>query len=77
MIIIEAMAQPEPCCSSAKCRTVKQAALYFTRIDEAKFRKPVVPGDQLRIEVEVLKFKMGYAGCAQRPLSRGSLSRKP
>jgi 3-hydroxymyristoyl/3-hydroxydecanoyl-(acyl carrier protein) dehydratase len=35
--------------------------LYFTGIEEAKFRKPVRPGDQLRLEVTVLKYKMGYA----------------
>ena len=31
---------------------------YFLAIKEAKFRKPVVPGDQLVIEVEILKVKM-------------------
>ena len=30
--------------------------MVFTGIDDAKFRAPVVPGDQVRIEVEVLKF---------------------
>jgi 3-hydroxymyristoyl/3-hydroxydecanoyl-(acyl carrier protein) dehydratase len=35
--------------------------LFFTGIEEAKFRKPVAPGDQLRLEVTVLKYKMGYA----------------
>ena len=30
--------------------------VVFTGIERAKFRAPVVPGDQLRIEVEVLKF---------------------
>jgi 3-hydroxyacyl-[acyl-carrier-protein] dehydratase len=32
---------------------------YFLSIDGAKFRRPVVPGDVLRIEVEFLKAKMG------------------
>ncbi|MDP3730726.1 MAG: 3-hydroxyacyl-ACP dehydratase FabZ [Candidatus Omnitrophota bacterium] len=31
---------------------------YFLSIKEAKFRKPVVPGDQLIIEVEILKTKL-------------------
>ncbi|MCP5462794.1 MAG: 3-hydroxyacyl-ACP dehydratase FabZ [bacterium] len=30
---------------------------FFMGIDGAKFRKPVVPGDQLRLEVEVLRWK--------------------
>jgi 3-hydroxyacyl-[acyl-carrier-protein] dehydratase len=29
----------------------------FTGIERAKFRRPVTPGDQLRIEVEVLSFR--------------------
>ena len=31
---------------------------YFLSIKEAKFRKPVVPGDQLIIEVEIMKKKL-------------------
>jgi beta-hydroxyacyl-ACP dehydratase FabZ len=31
--------------------------IYFTGIDRAKFRRPVVPGDQLRLEVEILKLR--------------------
>ena len=29
----------------------------FTGIERAKFRRPVTPGDQLRIEVDVLSFR--------------------
>ena len=32
--------------------------VYFTSIESAKFRKPVVPGDQLRLEAEVIESKM-------------------
>ena len=31
--------------------------MVFTGIDDAKFRRPVVPGDQLRIEVTVLNWR--------------------
>jgi 3-hydroxyacyl-[acyl-carrier-protein] dehydratase len=31
--------------------------VYFMGIDEARFRKPIVPGDQLRIQVEVVRRK--------------------
>ncbi len=31
--------------------------MVFTGIDSAKFRKPVVPGDQVRIEVKVLNWR--------------------
>jgi len=30
--------------------------VYFTGINNAKFRKPVTPGDQMRLEVEVIKM---------------------
>jgi 3-hydroxyacyl-[acyl-carrier-protein] dehydratase len=33
----------------------KGSSVYFMSIDKAKFRKPVVPGDQLRFEVNVLQ----------------------
>ena len=33
---------------------------YFGTIENVKFRKPVVPGDQLKLEVVVLKFRMSY-----------------
>ena len=32
-----------------------KALVYFMGIDEAKFRRPIVPGDQMRIVVEVLR----------------------
>ena len=31
--------------------------MVFTGIERAKFRRPVVPGDQLRIEINVLQWK--------------------
>jgi len=34
---------------------------YFTAIDNARFRRIVKPGDQLRMEAEVLKFRLGMA----------------
>ena len=37
--------------------TSKGKLPFFAAIDNAKFRKPVLPGDQLLIEVEVQKLK--------------------
>lgn len=36
----------------------KDSGILFTTIDKVKFRKPVVPGDQLQLKVRVLKNKM-------------------
>ena len=37
--------------------TVGQKLLYFAGIDKARFRKPVVPGDQLILKLEMMKQK--------------------
>lgn len=34
---------------------------YFASIKEAKFRRPVIPGDQLRLEVEILRKRRTWA----------------
>lgn len=31
--------------------------IYFAGLDQVKFRKPVLPGDQLRLELQVLRFR--------------------
>ena len=38
--------------------------LYFVAIDDARFRRPVVPGDQLRIEVNVLSWRGNFCKLA-------------
>jgi 3-hydroxymyristoyl/3-hydroxydecanoyl-(acyl carrier protein) dehydratase len=32
--------------------------MYFSTIDHAKFRKPIIPGDQLEIQMELVKKKL-------------------
>ncbi|MDQ3010739.1 MAG: 3-hydroxyacyl-ACP dehydratase FabZ [Acidobacteriota bacterium] len=59
--IIEAMAQAGAVLLFREVQDRENKLLFFTGIEEAKFRKPVMPGDQLRLEVTVLKYKMGYA----------------
>jgi 3-hydroxymyristoyl/3-hydroxydecanoyl-(acyl carrier protein) dehydratase len=34
--------------------------VYFMGIDKAKFRKPVLPGDQLRFELEMISLKKRF-----------------
>ncbi len=48
--------------------------VLFTSIDHAKFRKPVVPGDQLRIELKVLKHKGSIWKVRARALVAGKLA---
>ena len=48
--------------------------VYFTSIEEAKFRRPVVPGDQVRFEIEVLRLRSSYCKIAGRALVDGQLA---
>lgn len=58
VLIIEAMAQVGGVAALNVKENLGKLA-YFLSINNAKFRKPVVPGDQLMIESELVKQKMG------------------
>lgn len=55
VLIIEAMAQVGGVLAFKSVTTAGKPVVYLTGIDGAKFRRPVVPGDQLRFEVELLR----------------------
>jgi 3-hydroxyacyl-[acyl-carrier-protein] dehydratase len=58
VLIVEAMAQAGALMLLHGREDEKNGKLFlFTGIDAARFRRPVVPGDQLRITVEVLKLR--------------------
>jgi len=71
--IIEAMAQAGAVLLFREVPDRDSKLLFFTGIEEAKFRKPVTPGDQLRLEVTVLKYKMGYAKLRAEATVNGQL----
>jgi 3-hydroxyacyl-[acyl-carrier-protein] dehydratase len=47
---------------------------YYLGVDKAKFRRLVMPGDQIRIEVKLLRLRMGMAKMAGRALVDGELA---
>ena len=55
--IVEAMAQTGGCLLMREYEDRARKVIYFMGIDGVKFRKPVLPGDQLVMEVKVLHFK--------------------
>ena len=55
--IVEAMAQTGGCLLMREYEDRARKVIYFMGIDAVKFRKPVLPGDQLVMEVKVLQFK--------------------
>ncbi len=59
VLLLEAMAQTGGVLAmkSVPPEQVKNKVIYFMSIDKAKFRKPVVPGDQVRFELDVIKIR--------------------
>ena len=55
VLILEALAQVGGVLAFKSLGSVGRPVVYLTGIDAAKFRKPVVPGDILRLEVDVVK----------------------
>jgi 3-hydroxyacyl-[acyl-carrier-protein] dehydratase len=58
VLVVEAMAQAGGIIMMHEIPDRDQKLVVFTGIERAKFRRPVTPGDQLRIEVDVLAFRM-------------------
>ena len=54
VLIVEAMAQVAGILAFRSGATIGKS-VYFMSIEKAKFRKPVVPGDQLRLEIQILQ----------------------
>jgi 3-hydroxyacyl-[acyl-carrier-protein] dehydratase len=61
VLIVEAMAQAGGVLLFTEVEDRETKLVLFTGIERAKFRRPVVPGDQLRIEVDVRVWR-GNAG---------------
>jgi 3-hydroxyacyl-[acyl-carrier-protein] dehydratase len=57
VLIVEAIAQAGGALLLTEIPDRDTKLMVFTGIDSARFRKPVVPGDQLRIEVTVLNWR--------------------
>ncbi len=73
VIIIEALAQVAGVLMLNKRDNLGKHA-YFISIEKAKFRKVVVPGDQLRLEVEVARLKTKIAQIKGRALVDGKVA---
>ncbi|MDR1726331.1 MAG: 3-hydroxyacyl-ACP dehydratase FabZ [Acidobacteriota bacterium] len=54
-LLVEAMAQAGVALLLGNDPERQSKLVYFASIDRCRFRRPVVPGDQLRIEVRVLR----------------------
>jgi beta-hydroxyacyl-ACP dehydratase FabZ len=57
VLILEAMAQVGAVFFLENVEDRENKIVYLAGIDHAKFRKPVLPGDQLRLELELLRLR--------------------
>jgi beta-hydroxyacyl-ACP dehydratase FabZ len=63
VLVVEAMAQVGGVGLLASLPDRDRKLIYLTGIDRCKFRRPVVPGDQLVIEVEMVTIKSRLSKC--------------
>ena len=74
VLIIEALAQAGGILAAEIRGPEKRGEIiYFMGMDAVRFRKPVVPGDQLMLEARVIKMRSRVAKMAGRALVDGQL----
>lgn len=74
VLVVEAMAQAGGILLMHELPDRADKLVVFTGIERAKFRRPVTPGDQLRIEIDVLSFRPRAGRIAGRALVDGKLA---
>ena len=57
VLIIEALAQSAAILALAERQAERQYVFVLTGVDKARFRRPVVPGDQLEMEVKLVRHR--------------------
>jgi 3-hydroxyacyl-[acyl-carrier-protein] dehydratase len=60
VLVVEAMAQVGVILLYLRAERRESELVYFSGIDKCRFRRPVVPGDQLRLEIAVLRNRGRY-----------------
>jgi 3-hydroxyacyl-[acyl-carrier-protein] dehydratase len=74
VLIIEALAQTGGVLLFREVPDRANKLLYFAAIDDARFRRPVVPGEQLRLEVSVLTWRMSVCKLSGQASVNGELA---
>ncbi len=74
VLIVEAMAQAGGVLLLQEVPDREHKLLYFVAIDDARFRRPVVPGDQLRLEVEAISWRNSFCKLAGKATVNGELA---
>jgi len=74
VLIIEAMAQTGGLLLLLDIPDRANKLLFFVAVDGARFRRPVVPGDQLRIECNVLNWRGDFVKLEGKATVNGELA---
>ncbi len=74
VLLIEGMAQAGGILLLHDVKERGSKLVYFMSIDRAKFRRPVVPGDQIRYEVEILRLRATTCKLQGRVIVDGELA---
>ena len=73
VLIIEAMAQTAGVLVLGQIPDRENKLVFLVSVERAKFRKPVVPGDQLRMEAVITKNKISVAKITAKATVDGTL----
>ena len=74
VLLVEGMAQAGGLLLLGDMPDRASKLVLFAGIEQAKFRRPVVPGDQIRYEVEVLRLRSTFCKLAGRVMVDGQLA---
>jgi len=74
VLIIESMAQVGGLLLLLEIPDREKKLLYFVAVDGARFRRPVVPGDQLRVEMKVISWRGDFCKLEGRATVDGQLA---
>ncbi len=58
MLTLESMAQAGAFLVLNSVEDPLSKNMFFSAVEKAKFRKPIIPGDQVRLEMDLLKIRM-------------------
>ena len=74
VLLVEAMAQAGGFLLLSQIEDREGKLIYFTGIDKCRFRRPVVPGDQVIFDIEVISIKRTFAKIHGRATVDGQLA---
>jgi beta-hydroxyacyl-ACP dehydratase FabZ len=73
VLVVEALAQAGGILLHFSTKNDRKKLVFLSKVDNAKFRKPVVPGDQLTLKVDLVKTKGKFCSVHGRAFIDGEL----